>query len=245
MKNTKIFATLMAIVCIATATLNARAADVPIEKIDFESGTVNDGEARVENLFVEKVTTPNNTLTFSLDGTPDLPVLALANSGVQGAFNVKDPTMIDDQQASGPSRWSLGSRTKHTEDYVLTFANPVTNFSIDLYDYRSDGAEYDGQPGVDTIQLQATLGGAPVAIIPGPATYTVPDPRPVDGNVVNLSAGAATFDQVILRVIAGVGDRGTAIDNIMFETVVPEPASLSMIGLGLVGLLSFRKRRNG
>ena len=43
---------------------------------------------------------------------------------------------------------------------------------------------------------------------------------------ITVNAGAATFDQVILRVIAGVGDRGTAIDNIMFESDFPHPTCL-------------------
>ncbi|MCA9187393.1 MAG: hypothetical protein KDA99_17320, partial [Planctomycetales bacterium] len=79
--------------CVLVATLavagHVRGADIATSVIDFESGTVNNGEARAENLFVSEITTPDNVVSFGLDGIDVVPVLALSNSGVQAAFNVK------------------------------------------------------------------------------------------------------------------------------------------------------------
>ncbi|MCA9188987.1 MAG: PEP-CTERM sorting domain-containing protein [Pirellulaceae bacterium] len=239
MKKTQLFSTLAMIVCLASASLNAQAQDVTGNLLDFETGTVNGGTARAENVLVSTVTTPDNVLTFSLDGTATLPKLAQAGNGTKVAFNNFD--IADDTPAVGQSEWSLGKGTLPNA-YIISFGSPVTDFAIDLYDYRSDGSEFDGNPGTDAVGLQAFLGGSPVSLAGAPLTeYTVPDPRPVDGNIVGFHTGSAIFDRLVIATTAGIEDKGTAIDNISFRTV-PEPTSLVLGCLALAGLMKFRKR---
>jgi len=38
-------------------------------------------------------------------------------------------------------------------------------------------------------------------------------------------------------------EHGLAIDNLTFEAMVPEPASYLLLGLGVAGLLVFRRRK--
>lgn len=109
--------------------------------------------------------------------------------------------------------------------YYLTFADPITSLSLDLYDYADDtvygGAFRDCNGGTDfcTIEAVATLTAFanddftdPV----GTATFEV-DASYVDGQIANLSIPSeqgVTFLSAILTLSAP--DIGTGIDNITF-----------------------------
>lgn len=73
-----------------------------------------------------------------------------------------------------------------------------------------------------------------------------------DVNGVLLASESATaFAQQVL--ISGVGNikmarftspSGYGIDDLSFETAVPEPASLALIGLGMLGVAATRRRKS-
>jgi hypothetical protein len=81
----------------------------------------------------------------------------------------------------------------------------------------------------------------------------------VSGTLTNLDtpAESVSFDRTLgspfvltnagnsnFRLLTGQGGATNfEFDNVTVDTVVPEPASLGLVGLGMAGLLGWRRRR--
>jgi hypothetical protein len=66
----------------------------------------------------------------------------------------------------------------------------------------------------------------------------------LDLNLAGLATDVAHIDMINLNFFIGGNAPGELqIDNLTVETVVPEPTSASLLGLGLAGLLASRSRR--
>jgi len=217
----KIFLLLSAGLLVA-ALLGPAQADV----IDFESGFSNQQS-------VSDVITATNTVTFSVGParTPayiaqvGLPTTAFvlkdtpADTSVSGSFFLTD-------EYDGPSA---------TLDYYLSFATPVSNLSLNLYDYRAlDGGPRVGDRAILTVYDQNHN-------VVGTDVFTINTILIPNGNVVLLSVQDPTAAIWLASLEFSRGDVGTGIDNITFTTV-PLPPALLLMGAGL-GLLALRKRR--
>jgi hypothetical protein len=112
-------------------------------------------------------------------------------------------------------------------NYYISFENPVTSLSLDLYDYSDDG-NHDTEVPVDCtgnapcdgdIATLTVYSNLDQTTIVATTTYTVDDQNWADGQVANLSiapgepfvSASITFSNI---------DRGTGIDNIIFEEAV-------------------------
>lgn len=201
----------------------------------------------------------------NIPGTEGTPIPSVRRQGVTVSFTTEDASGVqyipvlaevgtprfafqsnlgDDMPASDSGtayraggEFSLTDEIRNTRDYIIDFSESVASVSLDLYDFRSDGPHALGNPGSDTVNFQAFDS---VGNLIATDSYTVSNPRPIEGNVVNLEVHAFGISQV--RVAFNTIEGGTAIDNIRFT--VPEPSSLALASLTAVGLLGMRRRRS-
>jgi len=98
-------------------------------------------------------------------------------------------------------------------NYCISFATPVINLSLDLYDYRADGASVGGV---------ATLSGFDAGgNLVDSATFVILGGEP-DPNLGTLSITSPTSLISSAELSFSVSDGGTGIDNIRFTTnIVP------------------------
>jgi len=66
----------------------------------------------------------------------------------------------------------------------------------------------------------------------------------LDLNLAGLATDAPHIDMINLNFYIGGSNPGELqVDNLLVQTVVPEPSSATLMGLGVAGLLAFRLRR--
>jgi hypothetical protein len=119
------------------------------------------------------------------------------------------------------------------EDYFIQFENPVTNISLDFFDYDDGGltdwailtafsnSDYTGSVSSVSVHPQGDK-----SII----NMLIPD---TSSPVLSLSL---EFDPLN-------NDHSTGIDNLSFTTV-PIPSTILLLGSGLAGLAAARRRRS-
>jgi hypothetical protein len=124
-------------------------------------------------------------------------------------------------------------------NYFLSFAVPIMNLSLDLYDFRDGGAQ---RGDTATLTLFSDLFTTPVAV----ASFMIPllpAPLPPDGNIVNLAAATGVFNVFSASLVFSGPDLGTGIDNVTF-TSAPEPWSILLLGSGMLGMGGALRRRH-
>jgi hypothetical protein len=202
---------------------------VQADLIDFESGFS-------DQLPVTQVFTPTNVVTFWV-GIDQKPAYIAQVGGRTTAFVPNDTP--EDLTVSG--KYFLTDEKNgpwFKLPYYISFATPVQNLSLDLYDYRRiDGGPRIGDRATLRVFDQA---GNPV----GMDVYTIPWPNPQNGNIEWLSVMNPTAPIKTGWLEFSKGDVGTGIDNIRFTTV-PLPSSLLLTGFGLLGLAGWRRFRKG
>jgi len=222
--------------------------------VDFEAVGAMNGE----RFKVSTLTQTDVELTFSLEGFTDLPEIVLVGDdgvitnrliGFQNTDEGRDTPNQDDTDAdpktiAGPSPAESSYFLTNTNrpgvnlsNYVIEFDQLVTDVSLLVYDFNSDGNNSDGAPGTDTVTLLGYVGAALVAS----DSWTVPVGRADDGVTVLLATGDVAVDRIVVD-IQGV-DFGTGIDNISF-TPVPEPSSNALLCIGMIGLLGTLRKKN-
>jgi hypothetical protein len=185
---------------------------------------------------------PARADTFLFDFENDLEVTtitptALPSDTVSTQLNA---TFTSPQDPHGYAVFNAppGVFTNLTGNYLATnapgngldiiFAAVLDSLSVDFF-------LYGGATSVNYALLSGGVNGTEVAS--GTATGSITDGFGVEGI---LATGVATFD-----TIAFLPDSGTrmAIDNLLVDTAVPEPASVALLLAALVPLGALRGRR--
>ena len=218
------------IVCLANTSASA-----VLMNIDFEA----EGAMMGEGAQITTIDIATFSVFGAASGNPRLAAPGGANRGFQNLIEGSDVPDTTSPLFDPNSRFFITNGSQDPKDnsnYAIDFSTDVTMFSLQLYDYRADGNPEDGMPGVDSVDLIGYLDGGVVETV----SWTVPDPRPIDGNIVELAlSGATQVDRV--EVVFNGHDLGTGIDNVTYEAV-PEPSAAVFALLGIFSLSMLRRR---
>jgi len=179
--------------------------------IDFEIGFVNEQ-------IVTVVITATNTVTFGVSPCAAPGDAFIAETGAP--VTAYAPGDAIPAGASGGSFFLTNKNAGPNKllDYCISFATPVNNLSVDLYDYRADGGGSVG--GIATLSVfnaSSILVGSDTFVItaglpdPNLATLSIPSRQ---SSLDLISSAELSFDSP---------DKGTGIDNITFTTLTVIP----------------------
>jgi len=202
--------------------------------ITFESH-----EGFAEGDVVTTVLTPDNAVSFSVPGSP--------NAWVHKVGGRRTAFVRGDTPAGGrPGMLFLSDepavidRLGNVGEYFLSFERPISSLSVDTYDYRADGGGAVG----DMVTLELFSSEDLLTSLVGSDSFTVPDGE-IDGITKTLSVDLLSGTSALFaRILHSGRDVGTGIDNVRFDTVMPEPASVVVWSLFGLALMLTRRRWN-
>lgn len=215
-----------AVLCLGT--MGAAQAGSITTTIDFESGFS-------ELQPVDTILTGGNQVTFSV------------GSGTTGGIS---PGFIAEVGAPVTGFWpndgggtaieaDIGSfflTDRGALNYFIEFDKTVSSLGVDILDFRGDGGTRDGDVTLTAFSdlFSTAIGSTTFTIVPG-----LPNPNleslfvDVPGNLIQSAS-----------IVYSGRDIGTGIDNITFETEVPEPSSvMGLLALATLGAGSTMRRK--
>lgn len=143
------------------------------------------------------------------------------------------------QGAMGQFFLTNGLNAIHNYEFVIDYANPVIDLSGQIWDLDASLTN-----GYEQYEVTYWLGATKLATQTSPQGLHPNVVGSLDSKAWTFSHGGVAMDQVRISYIGtNTASVGYAFDN--FETgttVVPEPSSTALLGLGTLGLLIRRKR---
>jgi len=218
--------------------------------IDFESG-YSDLQS-VPGV----IDTGDNLVSISTIGNTNSGIAYIAEVGapLRTGFTTGTNAAIDDDEAVDGRAGGffltddvVGDLAINSADYVFSFADGITDLSLDIFDFRVDGGAQNA--GSTATAVLTLFSDDAMTNIVGMTSFTADLlNQPIDGNWENLVVNA---NGVAVKAVLDLGgvDRGVGVDNISFTTQpppvnpVPEPSSFVLMGLGAIGLIGFRRRQ--
>ncbi|TWU08974.1 PEP-CTERM motif protein [Symmachiella macrocystis] len=235
---------------LSAALLLACSLDAQAGFIDFESGY---SDLEIINSAID---TGDNLVTISTTGNTNSAFSYIAEVGTPprtGFTTGGNAAVSDDEAVDGRAGGffltddTVGDVAINSADYVFSFADGITDLSMDIFDFRVDGGAQN--VGSTATAMLTLFSDEAMTNIVGMTSFTADlQNQPIDGNWENLLVIA---DGVAVKAVLDLGgvDRGVGVDNISFTTEpppvnpVPEPSSFVLMGLGAIGLIGFRRRQ--
>ncbi|TWU44361.1 PEP-CTERM motif protein [Novipirellula aureliae] len=167
----------------------------------------------------------------------DLPITA-QNVSITSNNGSNTAEIVTDSNGGPGKSIFFTSPGKITFDFTSLFAGGTSAFGIDIFDVGTIPMDST------TLTFETSDGSVTYGMI-GPV-----GPLPTKGLktfVGVISDSGPTITSVTIEATSGTfGEDWIFVDNLQFETQVPEPGSIAIFGLAALGLGagSFRRRRN-
>jgi len=168
--------------------------------------------------------------------------------GLLASLTLASPSQAGSYVASVSENFSL---------YDSSFTNTITSITFAFTNSEYAGDKLDGITGVKYTGVAVSLGGSPPVVTPtvssdaplgtitltfSPAVFSVGGGISFDTIVTTDSVGTLA-SQFKLSSVTIVTPEGTDVltTNPLHFTIVPEPTSMGLLGIGMAGFFAFRR----
>jgi hypothetical protein len=219
--------------------------DGAISEMIVYDRTLSDAERQdVEAYLTEKWLTPRDDLIafagFEDGATGDFDYATTLSFGNGAAEEVADTPASGERSL----RYAADGDTEMVTTFDTLDLTGLCNVEASLWWTSPHAAAFDG---ADSLLIEVEYDG------PTPGTLTLLD---LDENGMDANSAFERVSAIIpsdatsafLRITARVSEPGNEdvfIDNVMFVHQIPEPSTLALAALGVVGLFFCRRRRRG
>jgi hypothetical protein len=173
----------------------------------------------------------------------DFDVWAGATLGGNGIINIGANTLTLNGTAVNPATLAPGtSLGTLTVTGAVNFVN-YANLAIELGGGSADKLVVSGALNLSSLNDKLVL--TSLGFVPN-GTYTIVEYGSL-ANFGNISSNLWQFGIIDATGLVGsptyTVDYGTGVNSAITLTIIPEPSALALVGVGLIGLLAFRRRR--